>query len=121
MIIEYNARFGSELSVTIPYDKNFNRNSNKSNIYYGASLNALYKLGIKKNYSLICTNSNGNNAYFIKNDNLPKDHDLIKPRTPKECFNFNSFKELKDTQNNFLNLSKEEEFNLINQFKLTKV
>ena len=81
----------------------------------------MYKLGIKKNYSLICTNSNGNNAYFIKNDNLPKDHDLIKPRTPKECFNFNSFKELKDTQNNFLNLSKEEEFNLINQFKLTKV
>ena len=72
VIIEYNARFGSELSVTIPYDENFNRNRNKSNLYYGASLNALYKLGLKKNYSLICTNLNGNNAYFIKNDNLQR-------------------------------------------------
>ena len=29
VIIEYNARFGSELSVTIPYDENFNRNEIK--------------------------------------------------------------------------------------------
>ena len=72
LLLEYNARFGSELSVTIPYDENFNRNRNKSNLYYGASLMHC-KLGIKKLF-INKTNLNGNNAYFIKNDNLPKDH-----------------------------------------------
>tara|TARA_B100001248_G_scaffold257151_1_gene239209 strand:+ start:2802 stop:3692 length:891 start_codon:yes stop_codon:yes gene_type:complete len=122
VIIEYNARFGDELSVTIPYEKNFNReNKGRSNIYYGASLKALFKLANKKNYSLICTNSNGNNAYFVKNNIMPKDHHLIKPRTPKECFNINSFKELKDKKNNFISLTKEKEFEIINKFKLIEV
>ena len=34
VVIEYNALFGDELSVTIPYNKNFSRNNNqKDNIY----------------------------------------------------------------------------------------
>jgi hypothetical protein len=122
VIIEYNALFGDELSVTIPYNKNFSRNNNqKDNVYYGASLNALFKLGNKKNYSLICTNSNGNNAYFLRNDLIPVDHYLIKQRTPQECFNRNSFKEVKDLKNNFIKLSKEEEFEIINKFDLIKI
>ena len=122
VVIEYNALFGDELSVTIPYNKNFSRNNNqKDNIYYGASLNALFKLGNKKNYSLICTNSNGNNAYFLRNDLIPVDHYLIKQRTPQECFNRNSFKEVKDLKNNFIKLSKEEEFEIINKFDLIKI
>ena len=122
VVIEYNALFGDELSVTIPYNKNFSRNNNqKDNVYYGASLNALFKLGNKKNYSLICTNSNGNNAYFLRNDLIPVDHYLIKQRTPQECFNRNSFKEVKDLKNNFIKLSKEEEFEIINKFDLIKI
>jgi hypothetical protein len=122
VVIEYNALFGDELSVTIPYNKNFSRNNNqKDNIYYGASLNALFKLGNKKNYSLICTNSNGNNAYFLRNDLIPVDHYLIKQRTPQECFNRNSFKEVKDLKNNFIKLSKEEEFEIINKFDLIEI
>ena len=126
VVIEYNALFGDKLSVTIPYNKNFSRNNNQNNnqnknVYYGASLNALFKLGNKKNYSLICTNSNGNNAYFLRNDLIPIDHYLIKPRTPQECFNRNSFKEIKDLKNNFIKLSKEEEFEIVNKFDLVRV
>ena len=122
VIIEYNARFGDEESVTIPYNESFDRKKSKEgNIYYGASLSALSKLATKKNYSLICTNSNGNNAYFVKNDLLKSDNKLIKERSSKECFNINSFKENKDKNNNIIYLSKEEENILLKNFDLVKI
>ncbi len=122
VIIEYNARFGYEDSVTIPYNEDFNRKKIKEgNIYYGASLSALSKLAKKKNYSLICTNSNGNNAYFVKNELLTSENNLIKEHTPKECFNINSFKENKDKNNNIIYLSKEEEYELLKKIDLVKI
>lgn len=121
VIIEYNARFGKELSVTIPYEEKFNRLSNKSNLWFGASLTALYKLGLKKGYSLICTNINGNNAFFVKQDLIKDNQDIIKSQTPKECMNMNSFKELKDKNGNFINLSEKEEYDLITKLNLVEV
>lgn len=122
VIIEYNARFGDEESLTIPYNEHFDRKKSKeSNIYYGASLSALSKLAKKKNYSLICTNSNGNNAYFVKNDLLKTNNNLIKERSSKECFNLNSFKENKDKNNNIIYLSKEEEYELLKKSNLVKI
>ena len=48
VIIEYNARLGSKLSLTIPYKSNFNRMKNLKTNNYGASLNALNKLAEKR-------------------------------------------------------------------------
>ena len=122
VIIEYNARFGYEESLTIPYIENFDRKKRKeSNIYYGASLAALTKLGKQKNYSLVYTNSNGNNAYFVKNELINGNNNLIKENSPKECFNLNSFKEYKDSNNNIINLSKEEEYKFIKEYDLIKI
>ena len=69
IICEYNALFGPERTISIPYDSKFVRSPKiGNNIYYGCSLNALKKLLNKRNYSLIyCTNA-GNNAYFLRND-----------------------------------------------------
>lgn len=120
VIIEYNARFGKESSVTIPYNEKFIRN-NVNNLYYGASLSALNKLAEKKNYSLICTNKNGNNAYFIKNNLIPQHHKIIKKRTPSECFNINSFKEYRDSNNEIISLTREEENKIINKFELEQI
>ena len=92
VIIEFNARLGYEQSVTIPYEADFNRASKHySNIYYGASLNALYKLGKKKNYELVGTNKNGNNAFFVKKEVLEKFD--IKSKTPPVLSHVNSFSE----------------------------
>jgi hypothetical protein len=102
VIIEYNSIFGYEKSVTIPYTPDFNRKKyHWSNSYFGASLNALYKLGLQKNYILIGTNSNGNNAFFVKRNCLKKET-FLKERTPKECFNEATFKEARDKNGNIL-------------------
>lgn len=100
VIIEYNARFGSTESVTIPYRHDFNRkqNENFKNIYYGSSLAALEKLGERKGYSLIFTNSNGNNAYFLKNEKLPNNHKVLCRKNAQSAFTLNSFKEFMDNK-----------------------
>ena len=122
VIIEYNARLGDRESKTIPYEENFNRNkSNNSNIYYGASLMALYKLGKKRGYSLVATNSNGNNAYFIKNKLIPRDNKFLKPKKPHECYNINTFKELRDNKNSLLFLSHKEEFQILKKKKYVQI
>ena len=43
---------------------------------------------------------NGNNAFFVKNE-LIVDTKLAS-KTPKECFNFNSFTETFDQENNII-------------------
>ena len=69
LIIEYNSLFGSARAVTIPYGENFMRHdAHHSGLYWGASLAALTQLATRKGYSLIGSNSNGNNAFFVRND-----------------------------------------------------
>lgn len=119
VIIEYNARFGPDRSVTIPYDKSFDRTNNKtSKIYYGASLMALCKLGRKKGYELVGTNSNGNNAFFVKKDKLI--NSSIKTKTPKDCYHKNSFSELLD-ENFEIIKNKEEEMKILNKLDLIEI
>jgi hypothetical protein len=72
VVAEYNARFGPDRSVTMPLDENFTRASaHYSMIYYGASLAALVKLGAEKGYAFVGCNSNGNNAFFVREDLMP--------------------------------------------------
>lgn len=67
VVIEYNAAFGMNRSVTVPYEPDFDRfKKHKSGYYHGASLKALTKLGKEKGYSFICCDSNGVNAFFIR-------------------------------------------------------
>lgn len=71
VILEYNSVFGIDKAITIPYDGAFYRtNTHYSNLYFGASLRALYQLSADKGYSFIGCNSAGNNAYFIRRDKL---------------------------------------------------
>ena len=53
VVIEYNARFGKEKTFVVPYQKNFERRKiHHSGIYYGASIQALIKLGKEKDLSV---------------------------------------------------------------------
>lgn len=64
--IEYNATFGPERSVTVPYKRGFDRyREHPSGFYHGASLAALAKLGAEKGYLLAGCDSRGANAFFV--------------------------------------------------------
>ena len=70
-ILEYNAVFGADRSITIPYSADFFRTeAHHSNLYYGASLSALTNAAEAKGYSLVGCNAAGNNAYYVRNDLL---------------------------------------------------
>ena len=69
VVIEYNASLGPKRSITVPYDRTFRRHEKHlSGFYCGASLAALEKLGIQKGYSLVCCDTSGVNAFFVRND-----------------------------------------------------
>lgn len=70
VILEYNSIFGSERSVTIPYDPKFNRAKHRVT-YYGVSLSAWAKLAARKGYRLVAVEPTGVNAYFVRNDLAP--------------------------------------------------
>jgi hypothetical protein len=69
IVCEYNAILGDKKMLTVPYNEKFNRTSEHySNLFFGASINALRDLMNKKGYSFIGTNSNGANAFFIRSN-----------------------------------------------------
>src|SRR4029077_2764365 len=69
VVAEYNSVFGRDRAVTIPYDADFQRSvAHFSNIYYGCSLKALCHLAARKGYEFVGSNSNGNNAFFVRSD-----------------------------------------------------
>ena len=69
VVCEYNSHFGPTAEVTTPYDPGFVRDTaHFSKIYYGTSIAALGSLGARKGYSLVASNSAGNNAFFVRND-----------------------------------------------------
>jgi hypothetical protein len=73
VIMEYNSFFGDEYAITIPYDPKFDRtHAHYSNLYWGASLKALCLLAERKGYEFVGSNSNGNNAYFVRKDRIGK-------------------------------------------------
>lgn len=69
VICEYNSHFGPIAEVTTPYDAGFVReDAHFSKIYYGASISAFCSLASAKGYSLVASNSVGNNIFFVRND-----------------------------------------------------
>lgn len=69
VVIEYNASFGDDKSLTIKYDPNFRKSDTfPFGLYHGASLAALTKLANSKGYILVGCNSHGVNAFFVRKD-----------------------------------------------------
>jgi hypothetical protein len=67
--VEYNASFGPDLAVTVPYKPDFERHrEHASGFYHGASLRAFTQLGQEKGYRFVGCNSTGANAFFVRND-----------------------------------------------------
>jgi hypothetical protein len=69
VVCEYNSLFGCDRSITVPYLDDFDRTrAHFSNLYFGASLLALTNLANSKGYKLVGGNSEGSNAFFVRND-----------------------------------------------------
>jgi len=69
VIIEFNASFGPDRSVTVPYEAAFERYAHhESGWYHGASLTALAKLAARNGYFLAGCDSCGANALFVRRD-----------------------------------------------------
>jgi hypothetical protein len=64
VIVEYNASFGPDRSVSVPYQSDFVRDG----AYHGASLRALVKVGRQKGYRFVGCNTTGINAFFVRTD-----------------------------------------------------
>jgi hypothetical protein len=119
VVIEYNYRFGSKKSLTIPYDPGFDRRkAHSSMVYYGASLKALVKLAEKKDMKLVATNLAGNNAFFVKEKLL---NNIVKEVKISECFREGKFREARDLKGQLLYLSKEEEIKIFQEMDVEEV
>jgi hypothetical protein len=68
VVVEYNVFFGLRHSKTMAYapDHVWDKST-----YHGASLAALHKLGRRKGYSLVWTESYSPNAFFVLDSELP--------------------------------------------------
>jgi hypothetical protein len=65
VVIEYNASLRPPLSLVVPYDP---RGSWDGSNFYGASLEALVRLGSEKGYRIVGCSLAGVNAFFVRND-----------------------------------------------------
>lgn len=97
VIVEYNSVFGPDKSWTIPYKTDFYRgDGHYSGLYFGVSVSALCDLAEKKGYTFIGCNSNGNNAYFVRNDKIKG----LQPVSASEGYVLSQFREGRDQQGN---------------------
>jgi hypothetical protein len=73
VIVEYNALFGPDVSVTVPYAADFSRKERNEQGglrwpkgYFGASLRAFERLGKRLGYRLVAVAPMSSNAYFVR-------------------------------------------------------
>ena len=119
VIAEYNALFGPDRAVTVPYDAAFQRaKAHHSQSYYGASLAALVALGKRKGYAFVGSNSAGNNAFFVRRDLL---REPLCELTAAEGWVKRSFREARDAQGKLTFPNFEEEAALVNGLPLVEV
>jgi hypothetical protein len=65
VIIEYNAIFRPGCEFIVPYDAQVVWDGTSN---FGASIESLYKLGLKKGYKLVACDFAGVNAFFVRED-----------------------------------------------------
>lgn len=105
LILEYNSLFGIDREISVPYREDFNRTkAHYSNLFFGASLKALYSLAYKKGFIFIGCNQAGNNAYFVRKDKM---NSKIKEVSLEDGYVLSKFRESRDINGNlnFLNKS----------------
>jgi hypothetical protein len=91
IIMEYNAVFGKDRAISVPYDKDFLRTQKHySNLYFGASLAALTYIANQKGYGLVGCNLAGNNAYYVRKDLL---NENVKEKKVEEAYIMSKFRE----------------------------
>ncbi len=73
LVAEYNANFGPNKSITIPYSPAFNYSkAHSTRLYYGVSIMAWRNLLQRFNYDFITVDSNGINVFFINSSAFPE-------------------------------------------------
>ena len=93
VVCEYSSQFGPVAEVTTPYDPAFVRGmAHWSKVYYGASISAFCSLAHHKGYSLVASNSAGNNIFFVRNDLVGS----FRVLTPAEAYRRARFREFHD-------------------------
>jgi hypothetical protein len=66
VVVEYNPLLGAERAVSVPRAENFDRSEQHyTRLYFGASLKAWIHLLGQKNFVLVGSNRQGNNAFFV--------------------------------------------------------
>lgn len=119
VIVEYNSRFGSKDTVTIPYKKDFVRSeAHYSMIYFGASLSALCYLAEKKGYDFVGCSSSGVNAFFVKKTVRPK---TLPALSAEKGFVENQVREARNKEGEMIYLSREEEREVLKDLPLVDV
>jgi hypothetical protein len=118
VICEYNSLFGWHKKVTTPYDKNFViTKAHFSGLYWGASIAAFDYLAKKKGYSLVGSNTAGNNLFFVRNDvlgNLPT-------YTPEQAYVKSQFRISRDKYGNLTFLDFDAGLKIIESLPLYEV
>jgi hypothetical protein len=96
MVLETHALIPADVSVTIPYDPQFDRSTRPSSEmdYAGASLLAMQKLCRRKEYRLIGGHRHGFNAFFLRNDEGTK----YFPEVPTEQLHDNRLNQAAQSQ-----------------------
>jgi hypothetical protein len=119
VIVEYNARFGPDRAVTVPYDPKFVRDQvHYSTIYYGASLNALCLLGNSRGYAFVGCNSAGNNAFFVRRDLMVPP---LEELSAAAGFVQNQFREARDINGELSFLTYDQEVAMLERLPLVDV
>jgi hypothetical protein len=111
LIMEYNAVFGKERAISVPYDSNFFRTEKHySNLYFGASLPAITLIANNKGYRLIGCTMTGNNSYFVRKDLL---NGKIKEKTVDEAFVMSKARESRNKDYSLSYLDGDERYEMI--------
>ena len=93
VVTEFNALFGAERLLTVPYDPAFDRfAAHPSGMLHGASIPALCGLAAEKGYAFVGCNAAGNNAYFVRRE-LAAPFRVLRPA---EGFVANKFRDTRD-------------------------
>jgi len=97
VIVEWNSVFGSDHAISVPYDPAFQREkAHYSNLFWGASISAFNHLAISKGYSLLGSNTVGNNLFFVRNDRLGR----LTPLSVKDAYVESRFRDSRDSAGN---------------------
>jgi len=119
LICEYNAVFGGDRAITVPYDPAFQRTrKHHSNLYFGASLAAITHLAAEKGYTLVGTNSNRVNAFFVRNDLM---NDVLRGMRARHVYQPSRVRESRDQLGKLTFLSNEERLRLIRGMPVVNV